>query len=100
MSKIFKKKRVVSSLMPLLKTGLWEQLWRAHSTHILIYTYTHRYVYIKICLYMHKHVSVCVCVKKHYILFWHLFSCTGKDLEYLWKEQFAAMERTGVSHKL
>lgn len=30
MSKIMKEKRVVRSLMALLKTGLWEELWRTH----------------------------------------------------------------------
>lgn len=29
-SKIMKEKRVVRSLMALLKTGLWEELWRTH----------------------------------------------------------------------
>lgn len=30
MSKIMKEKRVVRSLIALLKTGLWEELWRTH----------------------------------------------------------------------
>lgn len=87
-SKIMKEKRVVRSLMALLKTGLWEELWR---THVFWYVNTH--------IYEHA-IHVCVCVEKHYILFWHQYSCTGKDLKYLRKGRFAAMVHIVISRAI